>query len=127
MERNRQDGHEAAFFALRRHEPTGAALPEISIVAPMYNEAGGAVSLVEEIAEALGAAAHEIIIVDDGSTDETHAALRAAQEAHPQLRIITHGQNAGQSRALRTGVLAAKAEIIATLGNHRHPGRRRSK
>jgi len=119
MESDRQDEYGPAFFALRRRAGARATAPEISpeicVVAPMYNEAGGAAALVAEIAVALGAAAHEIIIVNDGSTDDTRAALRAAQEAHPQLRIITHGQNAGQSRALRTGVLAAKAEIIATL------------
>ncbi|MEM8772012.1 MAG: glycosyltransferase family 2 protein [Pseudomonadota bacterium] len=89
--------------------------PTVSIVAPMHNEAGGAAALIDEISAALGEAAHEIIVVDDASTDETFSVLKAAQERTPQLRIVRHGQNAGQSRALRTGILAARADIVAML------------
>ncbi len=81
----------------------------------MFNEAGGAPGLIEEIANALGATAHEIIAVDDHSTDGTSEALLAARARVPQLRVLAHGRNAGQSRAIRTGVLAARARIVATL------------
>lgn len=92
-----------------------ATSPAISVVAPMYNEAGGASELVDEIAKALGDIDHEIIIVDDASTDDTPSKLREAQKRHPQLRVLRHERNAGQSRALRTGVLAARAELVAML------------
>lgn len=91
------------------------AAPAISIVAPMYNEAGGAAALIAEIAAALDGEAFEIIAVDDGSTDETAMALQAAKAATPQLRVLRHRYNAGQSRALRTGALAARGPVIATL------------
>jgi len=81
----------------------------------MMNEEGAVQSLVSEISAALESVFHEIIIVDDGSTDGTLAALKKARAAHPQLRIIRHRRRAGQSRAIRTGVLAARAAIIATL------------
>ena len=87
----------------------------LSVVAPMHNEAGGAGPLVDEIAAALQDIAHEIVIVDDASTDETLAELRNAKTRHPQLRVLRHQKNAGQSRALRTGVLAARAPVIAML------------
>jgi dolichol-phosphate mannosyltransferase len=87
----------------------------LSVVAPMHNEAGGASRLVEEIAVALNGFDHEIIIVDDASTDETLAQLHAAAASYPQLRILKHEKNAGQSRALRSGVLAACSAIVATL------------
>ena len=94
---------------------TAAGAPALSVVAPMFNEAGGAVALVGEIAVALAAIDHEIIIVDDNSDDETVSALASIQPEQPQLRVIRHGGNAGQSRAIRTGVLAARAPIVATL------------
>lgn len=89
--------------------------PAISVVAPMYDEAGGAAKLVGEIAAALGDVDHEIVIVDDGSRDDTVGVLQSARVGCPQLRIIRHQHNAGQSRALRSGVLAARADVIATL------------
>jgi len=81
----------------------------------MYNEEGGAGALVAEIAASLGDISHEIIIVDDCSSDATRSALLAARADCPQLRIIAHGRNAGQSRSVRTGVLAARSPVIATL------------
>lgn len=89
--------------------------PALSVVAPMYNEAGGAVALVNEIASALSGVEHEIIVVDDCSEDETASLLRSAMVSHPQLRLLRHGDNAGQSRAIRTGVLAARAPLVAML------------
>lgn len=89
--------------------------PAVSVVAPMMNEAGGAAALIDEIAAALAGVDHEIIIVDDGSSDGTAASLAAARRAHPQLRAIGHDRNAGQSRAVRTGVMAARAPVIAML------------
>ena len=89
--------------------------PALSVVAPMHNEAGAAGQLVDEIARALSAIEHEIIVVDDASTDATLHALREARARHPQLRVLRHEKNAGQSRALRTGVLAACAPVIAML------------
>lgn len=91
------------------------AAPRLSIVAPMYNEAGGAAALIDEIAAALGDIDHEIVIVDDCSTDETVDVLREACRRHPQLRVIIHERNAGQSRAIETGVIAARAPAVATL------------
>ena len=89
--------------------------PALSVVAPMHDEAEGASGLVEEIAAALDGTAHEIIIVDDSSSDDTGAVVESLQKNHPQLRLIRHGRNAGQSRAIRTGVLAARAPVIAMI------------
>ena len=95
--------------------PAARSAPVLSVVAPMFNEAGGAGALVDEIAAALEELDHEIIIVDDCSTDATLEVLRQAKARRPQLRILSHGENAGQSRALLTGVLASRAKIVATL------------
>ncbi len=100
----------AAFFAWPSPQPDA---PTVSVVAPMYNEAGGAASLIAEIASALDGVDHEIIAIDDGSNDATVDELAAT--ATRQLRILRHENNAGQSRAIRTGVLAARGEIVVTL------------
>ena len=89
--------------------------PAVTVIAPMHNEAGGARLLVAEIAQALNAIDHEIVIVDDASTDGTRETLLQAREELPQLRVITHNRNAGQSRAIRTAVEAATAPLIAML------------
>jgi glycosyltransferase involved in cell wall biosynthesis len=89
--------------------------PEVSIVVPVRDEAGAAAPLAEEIAAAFAAIPHEIIFVDDASRDETRAQLVALQGRLPQLRVLAHRRNAGQSRAIRSGVLAARAALVVTL------------
>lgn len=88
---------------------------ELSVVVPVHNEVGNAAALAKEIAAALDGRAFELIFVNDASTDETLDELIAAKEEIPQLRVLSHRNNAGQSRAIRTGVMAARAPVIATL------------
>ncbi len=88
----------------------------LSIVVPVKDEAPNVGVLAREITAALVNEPHyEIIFVDDGSTDGTSLALSQLKSEIPHLRIIRHARNAGQSRALRTGVNAARSEFIATL------------
>jgi dolichol-phosphate mannosyltransferase len=87
----------------------------ISVVVPVKDEAGNVAPLAREIAAALKTESHEIIFIDDGSTDGTAQALTALRGEIPQLRVLRHGRNLGQSRGVRSGVLAAKGEIIVTL------------
>jgi dolichol-phosphate mannosyltransferase len=91
------------------------SVPNISVVVPVYNEAGAAPALAREIAAAFAGANAEIVFVDDASRDATRAALTALQGEIPALRLVTHAKNAGQSRAIRTGVLAARAPIVVML------------
>jgi dolichol-phosphate mannosyltransferase len=88
---------------------------DFSIVAPVFNEEGAATPLAREIAAAFEGEAFEIIFVDDASSDGTRASLAALTAEIPQLRVLAHGRNAGQSRAIRTGVMAAGAPIIVML------------
>lgn len=88
---------------------------ELSVVVPVHDEAGNAAALAREIAGALEGRSYEMIFVDDSSRDETRAELAGVRPALPGMRIIGHRQNAGQSRAIRSGVLAARAATIATL------------
>ena len=89
---------------------------ESSIVVPVRNEAGNVARLSGEIVQALeGCYDYEIIYVDDGSTDETLLALAGLRQSLPRLRVLRHHYGCGQSRALLTGVRAAKGPIIASL------------
>ncbi|CAN5322253.1 glycosyltransferase family 2 protein [soil metagenome] len=96
--------------------------PEISVVVPVHDEAGAAAPLAREIATAFAGRSYEMIFVDDASRDATLAELRALQAELPELRVLAHASNAGQSRAVRTGVLAARGGVVVTLdGDGQNP------
>ena len=84
--------------------------PLLSVVVPVRNEGPNIAPLVAEIRAALAATPHEIIYVDDGSTDDTQAQLRTAG-----VVARRHRSSCGQSAAIVTGVRAARAPWIATL------------
>lgn len=87
----------------------------ISVVVPVKDEAGNVGPLAREIAAALKGAPHEIIFIDDGSSDGTAEALAALKPEIPELRVLRHARNLGQSRGIRSGVKAAKGDVIVTL------------
>jgi glycosyltransferase involved in cell wall biosynthesis len=89
--------------------------PQISVVVPVFDEEGAAPTLAREIAAAFAGRNYEILFVDDASRDGTRAALKALEAEIPQLRVLAHARNAGQSRAIRSGLLAARGEVIVTL------------
>jgi glycosyltransferase involved in cell wall biosynthesis len=92
-----------------------AATPDISVVVPVFDEEGAAPALVREIAAAFSGRNYEIVFVDDASRDGTKGALKALQGEIPQLRVLSHAKNAGQSRAIRTGILGARGAVVVTL------------
>ena len=88
----------------------------MSVIVPVLNEAEHILPLVAEIRASLcTVCAYEIVYVDDGSSDETPHRLREAARHAPELRVIRHNRRFGQSAALRSGVLAARGTLIATL------------
>ena len=95
---------------------TGEGQPAVSVVVPVHNEAGNIAGLVDEIAAAFkGREPFEAIFVNDGTTDETEATLRTLAATRPWLRQMKHGASCGQSAAIRTGVLSARAPIVVTM------------
>ena len=89
---------------------------DLSVVIPVKNEAESIAPLVGEICAALdGLVEYEILFVDDGSSDATVGELSRLAAETPQLRLLRHWRNCGQSAAIRTGVRAARATWIATL------------
>jgi glycosyltransferase involved in cell wall biosynthesis len=95
--------------------PTASPAPQVSVVVPVFNEAGAAPDLAREIAGAFAGQTVEILFVDDCSRDDTRERLAALKSEIPTLRLLAHSANSGQSRAVRTGVLAARGDIIVTL------------
>lgn len=89
--------------------------PQISVVVPAFNEAENVENLATEITKALSHISYEIIFIDDASTDQTKAVLIALKAKFPQIRVLSHRRNSGQSRGIRSGVSAAHAPLIATL------------
>jgi dolichol-phosphate mannosyltransferase len=87
---------------------------QLSVVVPVRNEQDNVASLIAEIDAALKIE-HEIVYVDDGSTDATFEKLKTLQNQYQQLRVIRHETSCGQSTAVRTGVKFAKYDWVATL------------
>ena len=94
---------------------SAASAPDISVVVPVFDEEGAAPALAREIAAAFKGRNYEMVFVDDRSRDGTIAALTALKTEIPQLRVLAHRANSGQSRAIRTGILAARGDVIVTL------------
>jgi dolichol-phosphate mannosyltransferase len=89
---------------------------DLTVIIPVFNEVESITPLLDEVAAQFDAKdTYEIIVVDDGSVDGTPAVLQAARSKHPQLRVLRHRERYGQSMALVSGVLAARAPWIATL------------
>lgn len=91
--------------------------PRLSVVIPAYNEAESITGVVREALEVIGAAepSLEIVVVDDGSADDTAGALESLAAEDPRLRVIRHPARSGKSAALRTGMLAARSVWVATM------------
>ena len=89
--------------------------PAVSVVVPVRNEAGNVAPLVAEIAAALAGRVFEILYVNDGSRDGTEQELRGLMTLRPWLRQLRHSQSCGQSAAVRSGVIAARAAVVVTL------------
>jgi dolichol-phosphate mannosyltransferase len=91
--------------------------PELSLVIPAYNEQEVIPELLRRVEAALRLTGKvfEVVIVDDGSTDQTHKMLRDAMVDRPWLRLLRMNRNSGQSAAFDAGFKAARGQIIATI------------
>ena len=97
--------------------------PRFAVVAPMLNEADNVEPMAREIAEACTPVGpFEAIFVNDGSTDGTADAIAALRAEFPWLREVRHAKPCGQSAAVRSGVMAARAPFVCTIdGDGQNP------
>jgi dolichol-phosphate mannosyltransferase len=85
--------------------------PAVSIVVPVFNEEENISILQSELRAALGGVDHEIIFVDDGSTDRSAEKIERA----PNVRVLRFEKNTGQSAALYAGIKAARGQTIVMI------------
>ncbi|HEY2386616.1 MAG TPA: glycosyltransferase family 2 protein [Candidatus Binatia bacterium] len=92
-------------------------MPQLSVVVPVYNEAPNAEALVQELRATLDrlTLTAEVVLIDDGSTDETYALLVAAAGTDPRFRLVRLRRNFGQTAALAAGLDHATGSIVVTM------------
>ncbi|SDE89708.1 glycosyltransferase family 2 protein [Rhodospira trueperi] len=93
--------------------------PALSVVVPAYNEAENLRPVIEETLKKLKDSpdlpSFEIIIVDDGSTDETAFVAEYLERQHPEVMIRKHRNNQGYGSALNTGYSVSSGSFVTTL------------
>lgn len=98
---------------------THPGVPRLAIVVPLKDEEAGVPSLLVEldnVARALAdVAACEFVFVDDGSTDRTWSLLQQGAAARAGVRLVQHAQNRGVAAAIRTGIAATDAALVASI------------
>ena len=98
--------------------------PSLSCVMPAYNEAANLPRVVDEVCTALAALApcFELIVVDDGSRDDSAAVVAALLPRHPQLVLLRLSRNFGKEAALSAGLDAARGEVVLVMdADGQHP------
>lgn len=97
-------------------DPAPGGRVDVSVVCPFYNEAGILEHAVRQMLSQLETieGEWELVIVNDGSTDESPAIAARLAGLNPRLRVLGYARNRGRGHALRTGIAAAKGGLIVT-------------
>src|SRR5688500_5760615 len=90
--------------------------PEVSVVVPMRNESASVSDLYQGLTASLDTFGrpYELLLIDDGSTDDTYERLAAIQRRDPRLRVIRFRRNFGQTAAFAAGFAHARGRFIVT-------------
>jgi glycosyltransferase involved in cell wall biosynthesis len=91
-------------------------MPLLSVVVPLKDERDNVGPLIDRVRDALrDSGPWELVLVDDGSTDDTFARLEAAAAADSRIKVVRLRRNFGQSAAMQAGLDAAVGDIIVTM------------
>ncbi|MEY4485428.1 MAG: hypothetical protein RL693_2880 [Verrucomicrobiota bacterium] len=85
--------------------------PQVSVVVPLYNEEENVKEMQRQLTEALRDFTHELVLIDDGSSDGTAAGV----EKSSSIRLLSFKKNSGQSAAMYAGIMAAKGDVIVMI------------
>ena len=91
--------------------------PQCSVILPAYNEGKGLVPVVDEIVEVLGGAGYsfEVIIIDDGSKDDTWQVIQQCCELYHQVKGLRFARNFGHQLAVHAGIKASSGQMVAIM------------
>ncbi|HZO50000.1 MAG TPA: glycosyltransferase family 2 protein [Gaiellaceae bacterium] len=103
--------------AAAERAPGDASRPHVSVVVTLFNEAETVDELVRRSVAALDGLhrPYELVVVDDGSTDGTFAALERLHAADPRVRAVRLKRNFGQHPAMHAGIVRARGEVVVTM------------
>ena len=92
-------------------------MTEVSVAVPVYNEVESLKAFCGELHETMSklGRSYEIVMVDDGSTDGTWAAMREQAEKYPNMRLIRFRRNFGQTAAMSAGFRESQGDVIVTM------------
>ena len=99
---------------LQKGRPSLGRAPQVSVIVPAYNEGEVIAHTIRSLKDLTYPAA-EFIIVNDGSTDSTSVAVRAAIAGDRRFTFIDRKENWGKARSLNQGIAIAKGEFVATM------------
>lgn len=92
-------------------------MPLLSVILPAYNEEENLDRIPKELLSELNKlrVSYEVVIVDDGSKDNTLKKAKELSNKYPHIRVVPHAKNKGLGAAVRTGIRNSKGHLIVTL------------
>lgn len=90
-------------------------MPALSLIIPVYNEAKSLPLLFERVHKALEGIDYEVILVNDGSRDDSFNVMRAACENDPRMRALDFRRNFGQTAAINAGIQHATGDVLVLI------------